>query len=348
MNGIKTRLLPAIILAVGGAFAAQAQAAPQRYNVRILEPLAGFENSWAPAINGKGQVVLNSYTLGFDESSSDFKAALWTNGVVKPVPVAAAFTAAFDINYSGWMAGDSFNQAVIFKGGSVVSIKTGWTESWAEGINNRGNVIGSTWNYVEQIGGLFLYKDGVVTDLRKKGLWSAASINDRDQVAGTCYKTLPDGNNKYTACIYENGRARLLTKGGLRDASSANDINLAGHVIGNYTRPGTSRDRGFLHTNGGVTDLGYTEPKDINNAGTIVGVSPPSWEARPTKAFIRVGGKNYDLNKLTDGLGTFVLESAAQINERGEIVGTGRASGAGPYRAFLLRPVAAASESAPE
>jgi hypothetical protein len=79
-------------------------------------------------------------------------------------------------------------------------------------------------------------------------------------------------------------------------------------------------DRGFLYANGVVTDLGYVAPYDINNAGTIVG------EAR-TGAFIRVGSKTYNLNKLTDGLGTFVLDYAAQINERGEMAGTGHPSG---------------------
>jgi probable HAF family extracellular repeat protein len=347
LNGIKTKLLSAIILAVGGALAAQAQAAPQRYSVTILEPLAGYENSWASAINGKGQVVLNSNTLGAEEYLSIFEAALWTDGVAAPVPDAVGFSGAFDTNYNGWMAGDSYNHAVIFKGASVVPIETGWMFSWAQGINNSGSVIGSTWDDNEYTGTSFLYKNGVVTDLGKKGLVRASSINDRDQVAGTCQTTRPDGHAEYTACIYESGRARLLTKGGLRGASDATDINLAGQIVGTYKRPGVSRSRGFLYANGVVTDLGNMYPTDINNAGTIVGVGSLR-NSGPARAFIRVGGKTYDLNKLTDGLGTFVLEEAAQINERGEVVGTGRASGTGPSRAFLLRPVAAASESAGE
>jgi probable HAF family extracellular repeat protein len=344
MNGIKIRLLPAIVVAVGATLAAQAQAAPQRYSLTILEPLDGLENSWAGAIDGKGRVAFNSYTLGVAEYDSTFRVGLWNSGTVTPVN--DDFSSAWDINYSGWMAGATFyGGAAIFNGASVVPIKTGATDSRAESINNRGNVVGWTYDLYEGTASTFLYKSGVVTDLGKKGVVHVSSINDRDQVAGQCRTARPDGNDEYSACIYQNSRTRLLTTGGLRGTSWATDINLAGHTIGSYTRPGVDRQRGFLYANGTVTDLGYTMPNDINNAGTIVGATSPRRYADPTRAFIRVGGKTYDLNTLTNGLGTYVLQEARQINEGGEIVGTAR-SAAGRSRAFVLRPVGAASESA--
>jgi hypothetical protein len=327
MNRFKRLLLSSTLLALAGATTGQAQAqgqaeveaatAPVRYRLTVLDPLPGFSRADAVAINAKGQVVVNSIRNG----PEPFQSYVWQNNTVTPVPIELAS----DINFRGWITGLSFDeadltQAEIFKGsGSVIHIDTHGVGARGVSINNRGHVLVTTFNPFRH----FLYKGGALISLSSKGMLVANTVNDLDQVAGQCQGLV--------ACIYDNGRIRRLAPQKLL-AGTAVRINRQGQVIGIFQ----GGARNFLYDNGAVIELNFV-PRDINNAGTIVGHNGIG-------AQVRVGGKAYNLNTLTNGLNGFHLKFPISINGRGEIVGLGDSS-AGEQRGFLLQPITAATDA---
>jgi uncharacterized membrane protein len=330
MNKFKRLLLSSTLMALAGATTGQAQAqgqaeveaaaAPVRYRLTILDPLPGFRAADAEAINAKGQVAVLSTRNG----PEPFRSYVWQNNRVTPVPIEFVN----DINFRGWITGFDYGhthlaKAAIYKGsGSVIHIDTGASDAFGLSINNRGHVV------VQKVSptgehSYSLYKGRALIDLAAKGMLLAKTVNDLDQVAGQCQGLV--------ACIYDNGRIRRLDAQKLPD-SVAVRINREGQVIGKW-----QSIRGFLYDNGAVIDLGIFDPSDINSAGTIVG-------SVGRRAMVRVGGKAYDLNTLTDGLDGFHLKFPTSINGRGEIVGIG-ASSAGEGRGFLLQPITAAADA---
>ena len=74
---------------------------------------------------------------------------------------------------------------------------------------------------------------------------------------------------------------------------------------------------------------GYSTAAGINNFGAIVGESDGS-------AFLYQNGQMIDLNSLNPG--PYILRTAQDINDRGQIVGTGFFFDIG-NRAFIMSPV---------
>jgi uncharacterized protein (TIGR03437 family) len=157
---------------------------------------------------------------------------------------------------------------------------------------------------------------------------------------------------------YQQGVATSINDSGVA-AGTAFTINFGVLVDPNAT------SHGVMFNNGKVTDLGVlpndvsSQAASINNSGSVVGFSsnqPPNFAlqlnayllapASKYHAFIYSGGKMYDLTKqLVNGTG-WQLSFATQINNAGQIVGTGLFQGPGVatvQRAFLLTPLAGPS-----
>jgi probable HAF family extracellular repeat protein len=78
----------------------------------------------------------------------------------------------------------------------------------------------------------------------------------------------------------------------------------------------------------------------INDAGVVVGESEaPFASGARSRAFIHVGGKMHDLNRLTSHRHGFELMSDTAINYAVRIAGYGKYRGGLVYRAFLLTPI---------
>jgi probable HAF family extracellular repeat protein len=75
----------------------------------------------------------------------------------------------------------------------------------------------------------------------------------------------------------------------------------------------------------------------INNLGEIVGQSQTDNNFNDYAAFLYVGGTMYNLNSLIPANSGWVLQSAAAINDCGQIVGDGL-NPDGLSHAFLLTP----------
>lgn len=97
--------------------------------------------------------------------------------------------------------------------------------------------------------------------------------------------------------------------------------------------------RAFLYSNGAMTDLGTLGGDSfgygINNAGEVVGRSEIN--SQRSAAFLYSNGVMTDLNTLIDPASGWILGEARGINDAGQIVGFGLASGG--VHAFLLTPV---------
>ncbi len=295
------------------------------------------ENYRANAVNRAGQVTgwtenkdgevfaflfdgTSMINLGYRFHGATFGEDINDHGVV---------TGGSEYNSSGW--GRTF-----VTDGTTASYpgNTPYNEySYGTGINNLGHVTGMS----DASGSLHAYLyDGTDTiDLGTlgSGYSIGEAINRYDQVVG--YGS--NASQLVHGFLYDGGdMVDLGTLGGRY--SHAYDINDSGQVVGSASN-GLEQLRAFLYETGTMVDLGTlggatSGGMGINNHGQIVGYSRIDLGAT-THAFLYdegLGGM-VDLNEYIDPASGWVLYDAAEISDRGHIVGRGSLG------AFLLTPI---------
>ncbi|MDY7787485.1 DUF3466 family protein [Burkholderia ubonensis] len=319
--------------------AALQPATGQTFAIHDLGTLPGGNDSYATAINDRGQVVGQASIA--PPGGPDPHVFLFEHGVMTDF-ITLRGVEANGINERGQVVG-SANPAThpgrfayLYQDGAVTDLGTlpGYTDSEALGINSNGQVVGflSHGRGRHQFRSAFLYRNGVMTDLgallNPDQISVATAINNRGQVVGYL------GNSALGlehAFLFDNGvTTDLGTLPGGR-TSDASAINNRGDVVGTAsTATGT---HAFLYKDGVMTDLGtlggsISEATGINNRGEVVGVSTTAtgdWHA-----FFYRDGVMTDLGTLPGHIGSF----AAGINERGEVAGSSYGVGTG-QRAVL-------------
>ena len=167
----------------------------EKGEVRTLPTLPGEPDGFVQGINDEGQAVGSSGACG----NISMHAVLWENGTVRQLPdLGVAGGAAYAINDHGQAVGylptadGSTIVASIWhdNGLTTLPILPGDGAAFATGINNRGQVVGSTFKSGEWSHG-FIGQDGVVTDLntlipQDSNLFivAASNINERGQISG--------------------------------------------------------------------------------------------------------------------------------------------------------------------
>jgi probable HAF family extracellular repeat protein len=161
-------------------------------------------------------------------------------------------------------------------------------------------------------------------------------INARGEVAG--YAATTDGVAH--AFLHDGNNMRDLgTLGGLNSIAFA--MNDHSHVVGHAQRVDGSM-HAFFYANGVMQDLGtlgggtFSIAQGINAHDQIVGVSLLADPADTSHGFIYSAGVMRDLNSLIDPASGWVVETAWDINDRGQILGYG--CRAGDCTALLLTP----------
>lgn len=320
------------------------------YNVTDLGTFGGAR-SVAFSINNSGQVAGFSQTV--DGRSQAF---VYTAGaLINLGTLGGSDSYAYRISDSGFVIGRANNAAgnnrafVTILNSSMFDISSldarlGGSFSAALGVNSLGQVVGyfhSADAHMASRNRVFLYSNHQITDL---GTFGGAdgivtAINDSGQMVGS-YGTEPEADYAArTAFIYSGGKATNLgTLGG--KVTAAAELNNVGQVAG-YSQTARGEYHAFIYSAGALTDLGVLPGGTqsfayaINNSGQVVGASDSV--VSTLHAFLYSAGRMRDLNALIPANSGWVLTEARDINNLGQIVGTGIKDG--QQRAFLLTSV---------
>jgi len=216
----------------------------------------GGSNSYAGAINDKGQVV------GRAELPDGLSCPVIFSGV-SVEKLADPTAEAYAINNAGQVVGgaqfpDGEYHACLWSGGSIQDLGTlGGKMSQAYAINNAGQVVGDS----ELSNGAihaFIWSGGSIQDLGTLGgsnSWARA-INDKGQVVGGA--ELPDGT--YHAFLWSGGSMQdLSTLGGSNSWAYA--INNAGLIAGQSELPNKIW-HAVLWQDGHIQDVNSLIPAD--------------------------------------------------------------------------------------
>ena len=207
--------------------------------------------------------------------------------------------------------------------------------SAALGINNKGEVVGYSFQGDDYQGFLYSASDQSMTDVGSLGgkLNAACAINDAGQVTGYSQ----DGNGNLLAFIFARNQP-IASLGALDNASTSEafGINNKGAVVGD-SQGGNQNHRPVLFSNGSVQDLGLggaSEPDAletayaINDSGQIVGRHAAGNNA--FHAFLFANGNTTDFGTLGGANG-----EALAINKTGQAVGDSDTAN-GPAHAFVF------------
>jgi probable HAF family extracellular repeat protein len=303
---------------------------PSTYNV---VDLGAFSPS---AINSAGQIA----------GAANGRATLWQNGALTDLGTAGR---ANDLNDTGQVVG----QSGAFLWDSSSGLRP-LNFSAAYGVNSSSQVVGTSNVYNITMGktvphAYFWSPGGGAQDINAYlaggGDGSEArAINQEGQVVGWTqhYISLDSGwygagwtaisNNAY---VWDSATSTRTSVGALPgdSASRALDINNLGQVIGTSGNVVGIRYVGYVYTpreaflwqNGVLTDLGMPSASAINDLGEVVG-GHSLWQS----------GTLTDLNTLIDPSSGWVITSALDINDNGQIVGQGTLNGVA--HSFLLDP----------
>jgi probable HAF family extracellular repeat protein len=251
------------------------------------------------------------------------------------------------INNAGQIAGSTLTPT----GGSYVFVLgpggqlTRYDGAGLVAINNNGDTVVASGTHV------FLNRGGTTTDLG--GLVPghsvvATGLSDAGQVIGL-------GGGGF---LYQDGKLTGLGSLGGGDTATwgVSGVNAAGQVVGNSSTSAADpadTAHAFLYQKGKMTDLGTLGgPRSfafgINSAGQVVGTSDslPGSANPSAHAFLYENGTMFDLNKLVPSGSGWVLQGAQEINAVGQIVGNGIGPD-GDWHSFLLTPAGETANLSP-
>lgn len=333
---------------LGRAFAASALGvfctaprADMTYTIQDLGKLAGYTGS-----NGFG-LSPNGIAVGSSITASTSRAMRWQSGVLTDLgSLGGSIGAAWGVNSAGVITGTAYNassQNRAFRwteGGGMQSLGTlGGNFSEGRAINESGTIVGVAFQADFTFRAFRWTEGGGMQSLGTLDEGSTAyDINNAGFVTGG---SDVDGV-RHVFLWSEGGGMADLGKPGSLDYASGQGINEAGDLVGDGGSG--SVFKAWIKRSG----MGYsilpglgtidTRARKINSAGDVVGRSWTGGGSDSSQAVIWYGGSSLaNLNdQLVGGAGWNLLE-AYDINDAGQIVGTGMLDG--EYRGYILTPV---------
>lgn len=328
--------------------------------IEDLGTLGGF-SSIGLGINQAGNVTGSSYLSSGDPHFAGMHMFRYVDGLgmldVGALPP-GNISQGNGINGGGLMCGMSIVEGAVAHAVyatatfALIDIGTlGGEYSYAWDINDQGLITGDASTAVGEAHAFLWTSAGGMRDLGTLGGARSVgrSINEAGQIAGESQTR--NGGTRAFRFTEGVGMIDLGTLGGAN--SSGYGINDGGQVVGESdtglvieTEPGFQGltvfgTRAFLWTEGsGMLDLGHLGRGDsrahaVNNHGVVVGESQLLNGA--THAFRWTSGEGMvDLNSLLPSGSGWLLISAYDINDKGQITGDGLHDG--QERAFRLNP----------
>lgn len=363
--------------------AATAEGQPQ-YVVTHFESLGGAE-SRGSAISNRGLVA------GFSRPAGDEvrRATLWSNGVVSDLGTLGgddsnSSVAWAGVNNSGMVVGitetgepDEFDQpwscrpffplgtpagrrcvGFAWDDGVMMELPAlGGSNSYAAGVNNRGQVVG--WAETDVLDPTC--RDGQVRQFRavvwepRKGRTqelpplpgdsasAATAISESGRIvgiSGECDQAVGRATARH-AVVWEGGVPRQLPTLDGEAWHTPTSINASGEIAG-FSLAAEGLRAVYWSRDGEIENLGTLEGNSssqgngINARGDIVGVSDGGTAGR--RAFLWRDGELLDLNALAVGYDG-VLRDAGHINDQGVITGAAEDALTGNIVTFIATPV---------
>jgi probable HAF family extracellular repeat protein len=244
---------------------------------------------------------------------------------------------------------------------AVLPNSPGQNFAWLQGINDQGQIVGSTLNLQPSqpsIGGntakfsAFVYSNGQVIQLPTLGAGDynmAYAINNNGDAVGFSNSSVFSFANPqpstWHAVLYPNngGIVDLGTAGG--NSSEAYFINASGQVAGRAIFPpasgNTNYTRAFLYDQGAMSLLPTpgvsSDVTGLNDNGELVGVYQNASDNANHPFYYR-NGSITDLNLMVQGLPSdMVVGTPSSINSSGQILAY--AQQAGVSSQILLTPI---------
>jgi probable HAF family extracellular repeat protein len=345
-----------------------------------LGALPGVNSSCATYISSNALIAGESENGTLDPINGwpEVQAVLWRRGQIRNLgTLGGNESVATGVNNQGQVVGlatidapDSLSfpglgqqtRAFLWEHGTMRDLGTlGGPDAYAIGINDRGQVLGfsfvnSTLNPTTGLptGDGFLWENGVITDIPNPlggTLVTPIYLSDKGQVVG--YANLKgDMPGQEHPFLWQNSVFTDLTSFGGTGGAAAK-INDAGQIVGNANFAGSTTYHAAIWQNGSIFDLGTlgsddcSAGLDINSLGQTVGFSA-ACVGTTSEAFVwQNGGPMVDLNTLIPANTGLHLQIAANINDLGEIAGSGMLAN-GDIHAFLLIPCAGGTECQPD
>jgi probable HAF family extracellular repeat protein len=295
-------------------------------------PEGGYQ-SQANAVNSSGQVVGSGLNTIPDANSMQ-PGIFWLWGGITP-------PYQYQVHPFLWDKQDGMQD---------LGTLNGSTDAEAYYINERGQVVGDS--YISSAPGACGYPLATNSYLWEKGKGmkslgslggtcsAAFALNNQGQVVGQSSLT---GDLYYRAFLWDGSMHDLGgSLGGCCTGALA--INDHGEAVGNAYTPGEQGEHAALWRHvGDFTDLGtlngdcYAFAAAINAAEQVGGGSVPCSNLDSLRAFLWEDGSMFDLNALIPPDSALYLQFVQNINDRGEIAGTG-VDVSGNTHAFLLIP----------
>jgi probable HAF family extracellular repeat protein len=294
--------------------------------------------SQAFGINDKGEAV--GYTRTVTSEVSIQMAFVYTDGQLKYLNEMAT---GLDINNIGQIAGSAYKSvpkdtpAALWEDGNITRLGT---DSSPIGLNDLGQAVGEFIGMSgESPNNGYLWDNGNLIEIKAEtGLATAFDINNNTQIVGRM--VIEPGLTH--GFIWENNKIvqDLGTLGG--NGARAISINDLGHVIGDSNLVHDGPHHAVLWKDSDTIDLGtldgyWSEATAINNNDQIVGNTHKD-QIGYHVGFIWENGVMYDLNDLILPFENNIqIAYAADINNKGQIVGSGYKNG-NTQKAILLTP----------
>ncbi len=344
--------LLAITITVGAIFflgttrsSARSLASGTTYTITDLGTLGGIRSE-ASALNGAATPVV----VGQSRTTGDLNHGFyWSGGSMTDTgTLGAEESALYDVNDDGLAVGYTYDSPGDYRcmqidiaGGSPSLIGgESSTCNIAQAINASGQIVGmATLRGGRQA---FVYDaTNGMTDLGFSDESEAEDINDNGVIVGDFI------TNTTHSFIYDGGSVSYIEIAN----SVPYGINNSNQIVGEYLDSENDYYVAFLYENSTTTtlpalggNLTSAMAFNINNLGQVVGRSYNN-AGEETSAVLWENGQVNDLNTMIPAGSGWVLGTANDINDRGEITGAGLYGG--QVHAYLLIPQAPADTDTP-